>query len=237
MEISSNINTLKLNTRVVGLSVTLSPAAIELDSVGRPLRRGYVPVEQKIQQELQDLKPLKRQRKINRHNTLKASLDKLSATTTQICWVCLGSWEPHGSFWYICNQYDDDEAKTALDAQEKLRSSLARFWSLHGSLAADQSRSPAGCDAGNLVRLLVKEEQLTQARKRADELERENFDGSQCPRWARNCTILISKLKMNDMEISKAILLMDSNEQLALDMVKQLLKFTPSAEDEHSEDI
>lgn len=35
---------------------------------------------------------------------------------------------------------------------------------------------------------------------------------------------------------------MDSNEQLALDMVEQLLKFTPSAEerallDEHSEDI
>lgn len=40
----------------------------------------------------------------------------------------------------------------------------------------------------------------------------------------------------------RAILSMDSNEQLALDMVEQLLKFTPSAEerallDEHSEDI
>ncbi|KAH8392980.1 hypothetical protein KR200_007210 [Drosophila serrata] len=44
-------------------------------------RRGYVPVEQKIQRELQDLKSreteLKRLRKNNRHNTLKASLDKL----------------------------------------------------------------------------------------------------------------------------------------------------------------
>lgn len=62
-------------------TVTLSPAAIERDSEGRPLRRGYVPVEQKIQRELQDLKSreseLKRQRKINRQNTLKASLDKL----------------------------------------------------------------------------------------------------------------------------------------------------------------
>ncbi|XP_020802699.1 disheveled-associated activator of morphogenesis 1 isoform X2 [Drosophila serrata] len=61
-------------------------------------------------------------------------------------------------------------------------------------------------------------------------------------RRAQNCTILLSKLKMSDMEISKAILSMDSNEQLALDMVEQLLKFTPSAEerallDEHSEDI
>ncbi|XP_017045827.1 uncharacterized protein LOC108091232 [Drosophila ficusphila] len=90
-------NTLKLNTRTAmaflesgnstgGItSVTLSPAAIERDSEGRPLRRGYVPVEQKIQRELQDLKSreteLKRLRKINRQNTLKASLDKLQLST------------------------------------------------------------------------------------------------------------------------------------------------------------
>lgn len=40
----------------------------------------------------------------------------------------------------------------------------------------------------------------------------------------------------------RAILSMDSNDQLPIDMVEQLLKFTPSAEervllDEHSEDI
>ncbi|KAH8366951.1 hypothetical protein KR200_006203 [Drosophila serrata] len=64
----TNSNTLKLNTRTAlavlengnsstGIStVTLSPAAIERDLEGRPLRRGYVPVEQNIQQELQDLK-------------------------------------------------------------------------------------------------------------------------------------------------------------------------------------
>ncbi|KAH8368423.1 hypothetical protein KR084_011392, partial [Drosophila pseudotakahashii] len=93
----NNNNTLKLNTRTAmaflesggstgGItSVTLSPAAIERDSEGRPLRRGYVPVEQKIQRELQDLKSreseLKRLRKINRQNTLKASLDKLQFST------------------------------------------------------------------------------------------------------------------------------------------------------------
>lgn len=43
------------------------------------------------------------------------------------CWVCLGSWEPHGSSWYNCNRFDEDEAKQARDAQEKLRSSLARY--------------------------------------------------------------------------------------------------------------
>ncbi|XP_044316824.1 probable basic-leucine zipper transcription factor N [Drosophila rhopaloa] len=96
---NQNNNTLKLNTRtamaflesggptagITSSSVTLSPAAIERDSEGRPLRRGYVPVEQKIQRELQDLKSreseLKRLRKINRQNTLKASLDKLQLST------------------------------------------------------------------------------------------------------------------------------------------------------------
>ncbi|XP_030378079.1 homeobox protein 5 [Scaptodrosophila lebanonensis] len=67
------------------LTNTLSPAAIERDSEGRPLRRGYVPVEQKIQRELQDLKSreteLKRLRKLNRQNTLKQSLDKLQLST------------------------------------------------------------------------------------------------------------------------------------------------------------
>lgn len=42
-------------------------------------------------------------------------------------WLIVGSWEPHGSSWYNCNRYDEDEAKAARDAQEKLRSSLARF--------------------------------------------------------------------------------------------------------------
>ncbi|KAH8388709.1 hypothetical protein KR200_005000, partial [Drosophila serrata] len=91
---TANSNTLKLNTHTAlallengnsptGITtVTMSPAAIERDSDGRPLRQGYVPVEQKIQQELQDLKSrekeLKRVRKINRQNTLKVSLDKLT---------------------------------------------------------------------------------------------------------------------------------------------------------------
>ncbi|KAJ6636514.1 E3 ubiquitin-protein ligase ariadne-1 [Pseudolycoriella hygida] len=43
------------------------------------------------------------------------------------CWVCLGSWQPHGSSWYNCNRYDEDEARAARDAQEKMRFSLARY--------------------------------------------------------------------------------------------------------------
>ncbi|XP_039293436.1 disheveled-associated activator of morphogenesis 1 isoform X3 [Nilaparvata lugens] len=61
-------------------------------------------------------------------------------------------------------------------------------------------------------------------------------------RRAQNCTILLSKLKMSDEDISKVILSMDSRDELPLDMVEQLLKFTPSAEEaalleEHAEEI
>ncbi|XP_017086779.1 disheveled-associated activator of morphogenesis 1 isoform X2 [Drosophila eugracilis] len=45
-----------------------------------------------------------------------------------------------------------------------------------GSTVHDPDVAPLKIDVAKLVRLLVKEEELTQARKRADELERENFD-------------------------------------------------------------
>lgn len=45
------------------------PAAIERDVMGRPVRKGYIPVEEKIQSELRDLKTregeLKRLHKLN----------------------------------------------------------------------------------------------------------------------------------------------------------------------------
>ncbi|XP_026478989.1 disheveled-associated activator of morphogenesis 1 isoform X3 [Ctenocephalides felis] len=61
-------------------------------------------------------------------------------------------------------------------------------------------------------------------------------------RRAQNCTILLSKLKMTDEEICRAIMTMDESNQLPIDMLEQLLKFTPSPEeaallDEHAEDI
>ncbi|XP_061512087.1 uncharacterized protein LOC4577649 [Anopheles gambiae] len=56
-----------------------TPPTIERDSNGKPIRRGYVPVEEKIQRELRDLKTreceLKRIRKLNRNASQSDLLD------------------------------------------------------------------------------------------------------------------------------------------------------------------
>ncbi|XP_017043645.1 E3 ubiquitin-protein ligase ariadne-1 [Drosophila ficusphila] len=52
---------------------------------------------------------------------------KNPACRYDFCWVCLGSWEPHGSSWYSCNRFDEEEAKQARLAQQRYRSSMARY--------------------------------------------------------------------------------------------------------------
>ncbi|XP_023338775.1 E3 ubiquitin-protein ligase arih1 isoform X2 [Eurytemora carolleeae] len=52
---------------------------------------------------------------------------KNQSCKTEFCWVCLGLWEPHGSSWYNCNRYDEDEAKNNRDSQEKSRAALQRY--------------------------------------------------------------------------------------------------------------
>ena len=39
----------------------------------------------------------------------------------------MGSWEPHGSSWYNCNRFNEDDAKRARDDQERSRSALQRY--------------------------------------------------------------------------------------------------------------
>ncbi|XP_044009291.1 disheveled-associated activator of morphogenesis 1 isoform X2 [Aphidius gifuensis] len=50
-------------------------------------------------------------------------------------------------------------------------------------------------------------------------------------RRAQNCTILLSKLKMSDNEITRTIISMDQQNILHIDMVEQLLKYIPSSEE------
>jgi len=45
----------------------------------------------------------------------------------EFCWICLGSWEPHGSSWYNCNRFNEDDAKKARDDQERSRAALQRY--------------------------------------------------------------------------------------------------------------
>ncbi|XP_013390777.1 E3 ubiquitin-protein ligase arih1 [Lingula anatina] len=52
---------------------------------------------------------------------------KNQSCKADFCWVCLGPWEPHGTSWYNCNRFDEDEAKKARDSQEKSRSALQRY--------------------------------------------------------------------------------------------------------------
>jgi ariadne-1 len=45
----------------------------------------------------------------------------------EFCWVCLSAWEPHGSSWYNCNRFNEDDAKKARDDQERSRAALQRY--------------------------------------------------------------------------------------------------------------
>lgn len=51
-------------------------------------------------------------------------------------------------------------------------------------------------------------------------------------RRARNCTILLSKLKITNDELASLIFKMDPNDEIPKDMIEQLLKFVPSIEEE-----
>ena len=52
---------------------------------------------------------------------------KNQACKYEFCWICLGEWAPHGSSWYNCNRFNEDDAKKARDDQERSRAALQRY--------------------------------------------------------------------------------------------------------------
>lgn len=52
---------------------------------------------------------------------------KNSDCRQEFCWVCLGTWQAHGTSWYSCNRFDETDAKAARDAQERSRALLQRY--------------------------------------------------------------------------------------------------------------
>lgn len=59
---------IELNRSPINITPEFSPPIIERDENGRPIRRGYVPVEEKIQRELRDLKT--RESELKKHNRM-----------------------------------------------------------------------------------------------------------------------------------------------------------------------
>jgi ariadne-1 len=45
----------------------------------------------------------------------------------EFCWMCLGPWSQHGSSWYKCNRFDENDSKEARNAQQKSRAALERY--------------------------------------------------------------------------------------------------------------
>uniref|UniRef100_A0A8C6JAQ5 Uncharacterized protein n=1 Tax=Melopsittacus undulatus TaxID=13146 RepID=A0A8C6JAQ5_MELUD len=118
----------------------------------------------------------------------------------------------HGTIW---NEIDDLKAFKVLDLEdfEKMFSAYQRHQKEMGST-----------------------EDLYLSTRKVKELS--VIDG----RRAQNCVILLSKLKLTNEEIRQAILKMDEQEDLAKDMLEQLLKFVPEKSDtdlleEHKHEI
>ncbi|XP_015675112.1 disheveled-associated activator of morphogenesis 2 [Protobothrops mucrosquamatus] len=127
-------------------------------------------------------------------------------------WAKLTEEKIHGTIWH---EIDDIQAFKMLDLEdfEKMFSAYQRHQKEMGST-----------------------EDLYLSSRKVKELS--VIDG----RRAQNCVILLSKLKLSNEEIRQAILKMDEEEDLAKDMLEQLLKFVPEKSDidlleEHKHEI
>ncbi|XP_026551382.1 disheveled-associated activator of morphogenesis 2 isoform X2 [Pseudonaja textilis] len=142
----------------------------------------------------------------------KKSIPQPSHPLKSFNWAKLSEEKIQGTIW---NEIDDIRAFKMLDLEdfEKMFSAYQRHQKEMGST-----------------------EDLYLSSRKVKELS--VIDG----RRAQNCVILLSKLKLSNEEIRQAILKMDEEEDLAKDMLEQLLKFVPEKSDidlleEHKHEI
>uniref|UniRef100_A0A673X0Z1 Dishevelled associated activator of morphosis 2 n=1 Tax=Salmo trutta TaxID=8032 RepID=A0A673X0Z1_SALTR len=134
-------------------------------------------------------------------------------------WAKLGENKITGTIWH---DVDDLRAFKILDLKdiEKMFSAYQRHNSLtlNSFLLSSLSSLSVKKETGSMDDLYL-------STRKVKELS--VIDG----RRAQNCVILLSKLKMSNEEIKRAILEMDEREELAKDMLEQLLKFVPEKSD------
>ncbi|KFQ85529.1 Disheveled-associated activator of morphogenesis 2, partial [Phoenicopterus ruber ruber] len=184
----------------------------------------------------------------------KKSIPQPSHPLKSFNWAKLSEERIHGTIW---NEIDDLKAFKVLDLEdfEKMFSAYQRhqvgvnsstpcwdgFCSLHSELSLSVLGEKHNTDClPSLLNYMQKEmgstEDLYLSTRKVKELS--VIDG----RRAQNCVILLSKLKLSNEEIRQAILKMDEQEDLAKDMLEQLLKFVPEKSDtdlleEHKHEI
>ncbi|KFP97242.1 Disheveled-associated activator of morphogenesis 2, partial [Leptosomus discolor] len=187
----------------------------------------------------------------------KKSIPQPSHPLKSFNWAKLSEERIHGTIW---NEIDDLKAFKVLDLEdfEKMFSAYQRHqvgvnsstpflhnnittqWLVESdSLSVLDEKHNADCSP-SLLNYMQKEmgstEDLYLSTRKVKELS--VIDG----RRAQNCVILLSKLKLSNEEIRQAILKMDEQEDLAKDMLEQLLKFVPEKSDtdlleEHKHEI
>ncbi|KGL89539.1 Disheveled-associated activator of morphogenesis 2, partial [Charadrius vociferus] len=180
----------------------------------------------------------------------KKSIPQPSHPLKSFNWAKLSEERIHGTIW---NEIDDLKAFKVLDLEdfEKMFSAYQRHQVgvnsstpcfVHCSqlsLSVLGEKHDTDC-LPLLLNYMQKEmgstEDLYLSTRKVKELS--VIDG----RRAQNCVILLSKLKLSNEEIRQAILKMDEQEDLAKDMLEQLLKFVPEKSDtdlleEHKHEI
>ncbi|NXH48634.1 DAAM2 protein, partial [Dicaeum eximium] len=173
----------------------------------------------------------------------KKSIPQPSHPLKSFNWAKLSEERIHGTIW---NEIDDLKAFKVLDLEdfEKMFSAYQRHQvgvnsSIAFLLSVLSEKHNTDCFP-SLLKYMQKEmgstEDLYLSTRKVKELS--VIDG----RRAQNCVILLSKLKLSNEEIRQAILKMDEQEDLAKDMLEQLLKFVPEKSDtdlleEHKHEI